>query len=172
MRDNQLKKKNFYPLTLIKDDRVIGHITLRHPTKDKKIVRLGFIIVDPEYRGKKFGKEMIIQAIGYAKNNLGVQGFNLGVFENNVSACKCYESVGFKESYVEKEAYTFHGEKWDCIEMGLNNTQEKVIIIENDIELISFINMQTKLGVIRMDVEKNKSDFDRLLEEEEKYILP
>lgn len=116
-----LVNKNFYPLTLIKDDKVIGHITLRHPTKDKKIVRLGFIIVDPEYRGKKFGKEMIIQAIGYAKKNLGVQGFNLGVFENNVSACKCYESVGFKEAYVEKEAYMFKGEKWNCIEMVLEN---------------------------------------------------
>ena len=113
--------KNFYPLTLIKDDKVIGHITLRYPTKDKKIIRLGFIIVDPKYRGKKFGKEMIIQAMEYAKNNLGVEDFNLGVFENNISACKCYESVGFKQVHIEKEAYTFKGEKWNCIEMVLKN---------------------------------------------------
>lgn len=112
---------NFYPMTLVDKDKVVGHIILRNPDLDKlDIIRLGFIIVDPTIRGKGYGKLLINEAIKYAKTTLNASQINLGVFENNKSAYYCYKSVGFKEIKTEKNVMQYKDESWNCIEMELN----------------------------------------------------
>ena len=112
---------NFYPMTLVYKDKVVGHIILRNPDLDKfDIIRLGFIIVDPTIRGKGYGKLLINEAIKYAKTTLNAKEINLGVFENNESAYYCYKSVGFKEIKTEKNVMQFEDEMWNCVEMKLN----------------------------------------------------
>ena len=44
---------------------------------------------------------------------------NLCVFTNNEGALRCYKSVGFKVMKVEKNAYQFYSENWECAEMSL-----------------------------------------------------
>ena len=112
---------NFYPMTLTDDDKIIGHLILRNPGQDKNTIRLGFIIVDSKIRGKGYGKALINLAIKYAREELKATEINLGVFKNNESAYRCYSSVGFNEVGIEKDAYNFNGESWDCVEMKLNN---------------------------------------------------
>jgi len=107
-------------MTLIDDnDKIIGHLILRNPGNEKNVIRLGFIIVDNKIRGKGYGKALINLAIKYAREELNASEINLGVFKNNESAYRCYSSVGFKETGIEKGAYDFNGESWDCIEMKL-----------------------------------------------------
>ena len=110
---------NFYPFTLEDDGKVIGHLILRNPREDKKIVRLGFIIVDRVFRGKGYGKKIISEAIRYAREKLGAEQINLGVFTNNQNAFECYKACGFKVVEIEKNVFDFNGEKWDCAEMVL-----------------------------------------------------
>ena len=110
---------NFYPMTLVDEDKIIGHIILRNPNSNKDIVRLGFIIVNPDLRRKGYGKILIKEAIKYAKNTLNAKEINLGVFENNESAYHCYKSVGFKEIRTDKNVFTFGNDSWNCIEMIL-----------------------------------------------------
>lgn len=113
-------KDGFYPLTMIDDDnKVIGHLILRNPTSDKSIIRMGFIIVDSKIRGHGYGKKIIELAINYAKEKLSAKEINLGVFTCNTSALNCYERSGFQVIDIEKNAYTFHDENWDCAEMIL-----------------------------------------------------
>ena len=57
----QYKGDNMYPLTAIADDEIIGHILLRYPTKDRTLVRFGFVIVDDSKRGKGFEMEMEVE---------------------------------------------------------------------------------------------------------------
>lgn len=110
----------FYPMTLVdEEEHIIGHLIFRHPGEDKRIVRLGFIIVDSKMRGKGYGRTLIKLAIKYAKEELNASEINLGVFKENESAYRCYASVGFKEISVEKNAYCYNGECWDCVEMVL-----------------------------------------------------
>ncbi len=111
---------NFYPMTLVDGDKIIGHIILRNPDGNKDIIRLGFIIVDPMLRGKGYGKLIIKKAIEYAKNVLHAKEINLGVFENNESAYHCYKAAGFKEISIDKNVMQFQNENWDCVEMILN----------------------------------------------------
>lgn len=110
---------NFYPLTFVDDGKVIGHLILRNPNNNEDIVRMGFIIVDNSIRGKGYGKALINAAIKYAKETLGAKEINLGVFVNNDGALHCYQSVGFEITEIEKNAYKFYDEEWDCAEMIL-----------------------------------------------------
>ena len=110
---------NMNPLTAEdENDNIIAHISIRIPDTTKpQAVRLGFIIVDDSLRGKGYGKELILQTIEYARKNLNATSISLGVFKNNPSALRCYESVGFKE--IGQETYSIDGEMWDGVEMEL-----------------------------------------------------
>lgn len=116
---NYSKEENFYPMTLVENEKIIGHLILRNPDGNKDVIRLGFIIVDSNIRGKGYGKKIILEAIKYAKNELGAKEINLGVFTNNKSALECYKAVGFKIIDIKENTLEFYDEKWDCAEMIL-----------------------------------------------------
>ena len=123
INDNYLKCKkasNFYPFCLEDEGRIVGHIILRIPEGYKDVIRLGFVIVDKKVRGKGYGLIIVKEAIKYAKEQLNAKDISLGVFKNNESAIKCYQSVGFEKVNIIKNAYKFYDESWDCIEMILN----------------------------------------------------
>ena len=109
----------FIPLTMVDDgNNVTGHLIVRYPDEnDDSSVRLGFVIVDPELRGKGYGKELIELAVGYVKENLTAKRIDLGVFVNNPKAAGCYKSAGFKE-YGSHVIETPFGE-WDCMNLEL-----------------------------------------------------
>ena len=47
----QYNGNNMYPLTVVVDNLVIGHILLRYPSEDKTVIRFGFVIVDDSNGG-------------------------------------------------------------------------------------------------------------------------
>ena len=114
---------SFYPFTLEDEGKTIGHLILRKPEEGKNIIRLGFIIVDNSIRGKGYGKALIKEAIKYAEEDLQAEEINLGVFTNNDGALHCYQSVGFETIRIDKKAYKFHDEDWDCAEMILKKSK-------------------------------------------------
>ena len=96
----------------------VGHLIIRYPKEnDDSSVRFGFVIVDPEIRGKGYGRELLRLAIDYVRNNLTATRIDLGVFVNNPKAKRCYESVGFTE-YGSHVIDTPFG-PWDCIDMEM-----------------------------------------------------
>ncbi|MBB5226675.1 N-acetyltransferase [Treponema ruminis] len=115
----QLEGGRFFPITAIDDNGiVIGHFIIRYPRDDdNSTLRFGFVIVDPRLRGKGYGKEMLRLGIKYVKDNFTVKKIDLGVFENNESARKCYESVGFKE--CNRREFEMPIGTWTCIDMEM-----------------------------------------------------
>ena len=82
-----IRTGRFIPLTYVCDDKIIGHLTIRYPINgNDKIVRFGFVIVNPTLRGQGYGKKMLIAAIEYVKNILKADKITLGVFANNDNA--------------------------------------------------------------------------------------
>ncbi|MBE6813402.1 MAG: GNAT family N-acetyltransferase [Ruminococcaceae bacterium] len=111
---------NLMAFTAIDDDEVIGFFTMRRPTASFDELRFGFVIVNPEMRGKGYGKGMLQLGLKFAKDIFGAQKVSLGVFENNESAYYCYKSVGFKNVILENtEIYNILGETWKCMEMDM-----------------------------------------------------
>ena len=92
----QYEGDNMFPLTAVVGEALVGHILLRIPSEDKSVIRFGFVIVDDSKRGKGYGKQMLRLAIDYAQQELGAQKITLGVFCDNLSALKCYHSVGLR----------------------------------------------------------------------------
>ncbi|MDE5964912.1 MAG: GNAT family N-acetyltransferase [Eubacterium sp.] len=114
----QYSNDELYKLTAVDEDEIIGHLTIRFIDDERKIARLGFVIVDDTKRGNGYGKQLISSALKYAFDELKADKVTLGVFENNTPAVCCYLSCGFK--IVEKEiteSYQCMGEIWNCIEM-------------------------------------------------------
>ena len=107
----------FIPLTGIDEEgKVVGHLIIRYPKEDDdSSVRFGFVIVDPELRGKGYGRELLKLAIEYVSSNLTAKRVDLGVFANNPKAQRCYESVGFKE-FGEHFIDTPFGQ-WRCVDL-------------------------------------------------------
>lgn len=114
----QLEEGNFYPLTAVDDDgKIAGHLIIRYPDPDNRAsVRFGFVIVDPDVRGKGYGHKMLLLALDHVRENLPlVTRVDLGVFENNPKAKRCYEAAGFKDC-GEHLITTPYGD-WRCIDM-------------------------------------------------------
>ena len=113
-----LEEDNFYPMTLVDNNKVVGHLILRYTDKNKQIIRFGFVIVDDKIRGKGYGKKLLALAKKYSFEILNAKKVTLGVFENNPKAYYCYKAAGFKEIPLEEDIYyEIFDEKWKCIEM-------------------------------------------------------
>ncbi len=109
----------FFPLTAVDDDgNLLGHFIIRYPREnDDSTVRFGFVIINPEMRGKGCGREMIRLGVQYVKEKLHVPRIDLGVFVNNEPARRCYEAAGFRE--YKRRKCTMPIGTWDCIDMEL-----------------------------------------------------
>lgn len=119
--DRDRNNERIWGMTAFDDTGIVGHLTMRFPNNSSfDEIRLGFIIVDDKRRGKGYGKKMLSLAIQYAFDFIKVKKISLGVFENNNTAIRCYESCGFKRVKLENtESYHCMGEVWNCIEMEL-----------------------------------------------------
>lgn len=114
-----IEPDNFYPVTAVDEDGVVGHLILRYTDESQETIRFGFVIVDDSKRGKGYGKEMLRLAQAYAFDIIRAKKITLGVFENNPSAYHCYKSVGFREVPEKEITIEIGGEPWKCIEMEM-----------------------------------------------------
>ena len=117
---------NFYPMTAFDESGIVGHLIMRYTDKEKKVIRLGFVILDDTKRGKGYGKEMIRLALRYAFEIFGAQKVTIGVFDNNPSAYYCYKNAGFREVISENRAKCeICGEMCSVIELEMNKEEYK-----------------------------------------------
>jgi RimJ/RimL family protein N-acetyltransferase len=132
MYEKRGKTGTFFPMTVVdENDDAAGHLILRYADEFREVVRFGFIIIDDSLRGRGIGREMLRLAKEYAVSVLGAKWLTLGVFANNLSALKCYRSVGFHEAGREVEEFEIFDEKWKCIEM-LYDVSEQTTKCEGD----------------------------------------
>ena len=113
------KEGRFFPMVAEDEEgNVVGHFIIRYPKEDDDSrVRFGFVILDPDLRGKGNGRQMLLLGIEYVKANHLAKRIELGVFANNPKARRCYESVGFKEYNVRPCSMPI-GE-WECADLAL-----------------------------------------------------
>lgn len=65
-----------------------------------KYIHLGFMYVDPVYRGKGINRLLINELSNWAKKQ-GVTEIRLEVYSENMGAIRAYEKAGFKKLMVE-----------------------------------------------------------------------
>ncbi|MCR4690924.1 MAG: GNAT family N-acetyltransferase [Lachnospiraceae bacterium] len=115
----QSENLRFQPMTATDEaGKPIGHLFIRFPGEKEEEVRFGFVIVDPQIRGKGCGREMLQLAIEYVKANFQSERITLGVFANNEKAKRCYESLGFTRYHIRDCQLPIGN--WECIDLELN----------------------------------------------------
>lgn len=114
------KEGRFIALTAFDESGLVGHFTIRFTDEKMETARLGFVIVDGRKRGRGYGRKMLSMGIKYAFEFLRAERVTIGVFENNLPARRCYESLGFHKNRNEHPSlYQLCGEKWLCLEMEI-----------------------------------------------------
>ena len=117
-----LDEENGWLMTALDEKGVpVGHFIMRLADYEVESIRFGFIVVDPNARGKGYGKEMIRLALKYAFEVLGMKCATLGVFENNPSAKACYEAVGFTAKEYVADYLVYKGVTHAAYEMEAVN---------------------------------------------------
>ncbi len=106
---------HFTAFTAIEDGEIVGHLTMHRTSPDTTAIRLGFILLNPQKRGKGYGKQLLRTAIEHAKTQFGATEITLGVFEDNQPARRCYEAVGFHNT-GEVTLYNIRGDEWRCLD--------------------------------------------------------
>lgn len=113
-----LQEENGWLMTALDEfGTPVGHFIVRLADYEKDTVRLGFIVVDPDARGKGYGKEMVRLALKYVFEVLGMKNASLGVFENNPQAKACYEAVGFTAREYVPDYFLHKGVTYAAYEM-------------------------------------------------------
>lgn len=95
---------------------IAGHFSLRRIDWKENRAHMGFIVVNPDSRGKGYGRQMVHQALEYAFHILGLKAVTLGVYDCNEPAKRCYAAEGFKRVErpgLEARVDFFHGEAWE-----------------------------------------------------------
>ncbi len=114
--------ESMMPFTAFDETGMAGFFTLRNPDESMDELRFGFVILNPDKRGKGYGKMMLRLGLKFAFEMYGAKRASLGVFENNLPAYYCYKAIGFKDVVLEKtEKYCVMGEVWKCKELILEN---------------------------------------------------
>jgi RimJ/RimL family protein N-acetyltransferase len=72
-----------------------------------------------EYRSKGYGTEAVKTIIQYGFNNLGLERITANTLEQNISAQRLLEKIGFILEGRERKAVYFAGNKWDRLNYSL-----------------------------------------------------
>lgn len=102
------------------DNEIVGTIQLFKINYINKSARVGCFLINPKHQGKGIGTKSLTLVIKYAFENMDMEYLELGVFDFNLSAIKCYEKCNFK-----KISEYLHPMGWKGYNMSLINSDMK-----------------------------------------------
>jgi RimJ/RimL family protein N-acetyltransferase len=95
----------------------VGHIELNEI--DGHSARLCRVWIEPSRRGRGLGRAMVRQALHIAFDGLGLERVDLGVFDFNTAAIRCYLAEGFVKEGHLRRARRVGQEVWDLDLMAI-----------------------------------------------------
>ena len=109
--ESKAKEPSFRPLMAEEDGIPVGHMILQYTDPEQSNVHFGFVILDPEIRGRGIGSRMLQLAIDKSFGEMGARLVELMVLDCNERAHQCYLNLGFRD--VRKAPIEIDGEIWD-----------------------------------------------------------
>ncbi len=126
---NQLPESEAYIYKVIDIDsnEVVGHISLGSISRKNKSGRISRVLVSNAARGKGYCKQMIRAVLKIGFEDLKLHRICLGVYDDNPSAVKCYESAGMIIEGKQRDVLFFKGEWWSLIEMSILESEWRAL---------------------------------------------
>lgn len=106
-----------YAYVLEEDGIPLGMFTLRWMSREKKVMRFGFVIVDPSRRRSGLGTFLLEEGLKLVFSHFHAEKAELAVFEQNRPALACYKAAGFLAVPEKTESFPVGEETWTCIVM-------------------------------------------------------
>ncbi|EJF7266457.1 GNAT family N-acetyltransferase [Vibrio parahaemolyticus] len=104
-----------FPFVFVVSGQNAGYVKLFKVSESH--FRICRVFVSGSCRGQGVSKLMLGQLIALAKEEFKANLLSLAVFERNVVAKNCYESLGFSVTSIEHDTRSFDGEVWGLIRM-------------------------------------------------------
>lgn len=103
-----------------KDDtsRIIGIVCLNHIHFHNRTGEFGITLADDEYRGKGFGKDMLLTIINYGFKELNLNRIWCEVYSNN-NSIHLYKKLGFVSEGILREHVYKNGKYLDSHILGM-----------------------------------------------------
>jgi UDP-4-amino-4,6-dideoxy-N-acetyl-beta-L-altrosamine N-acetyltransferase len=99
-------------------DKTIGIVLLNHIHPIYRTGEFGITLGDPEYRGKGYGKDMLLTLIKYGFDQLNLNRIWCEVYSNNESI-HLYRKIGFKDEGILRQHVFKDGEYLDSYMLGM-----------------------------------------------------
>ena len=119
---DQENKNILFWAILIKDTKKhIGNIKIDPINEEKKSGEYGIMMGDSSEWGKGYAKEASKRIIAFCFEEISLSSITLGVIEDNISAVKLYEKIGFEVTGIKKNVGTYGGVLCNSIRMIKHN---------------------------------------------------
>lgn len=98
----------------------VGHISLGGISWKNRSARITRVLIgNASNRGKGCCREMIEAVLKIAFAELKLHRVSLGVYQNNISAIRCYEKAGLKCEGIHRDILWFKNEWLSMMEMSM-----------------------------------------------------
>ena len=97
----------------------VGHISLGSISWKNRSARVTRVLVGTTQRGKGCCQAMITAVLKVAFTELNLHRVSLGVYQNNLSATRCYQKAGFLTEGVHRDILCKNNEWWSLVEMSI-----------------------------------------------------
>jgi RimJ/RimL family protein N-acetyltransferase len=114
------KDRKAFSIEDVGANKIIGHGEINKIDYRNKNARLCRILVaDENDRNKGYGSQIISGLLQIGFNDLGLHRIDLGVFEFNKPAIKCYEKCGFKIEGLLRDSFVIGDEFYSVYNMSI-----------------------------------------------------
>jgi RimJ/RimL family protein N-acetyltransferase len=115
-----------------KSEKVIGHAEINridYKNKNARICRV--LIADKNNRNNGFGQMIINELLKIGFKELELHRIDLGVFDFNKSAIKCYVNCGFKIEGLLRESFEIENKFYSVYNMSILRSEWKTTAHNN-----------------------------------------
>ena len=124
--------RRIYRVVEVNSKRIIGHGEMDKIDLGKKSSRLCRILVsDKSDRNKGYGQQIINGLLEIGFGEMDLHRIDLGVFDFNKSAIKCYENCGFKIDGLYRESFVIGNKSYSVYNMRILR-HEWIIKMKNE----------------------------------------
>jgi RimJ/RimL family protein N-acetyltransferase len=117
--DKESSDSALFSIHELKEGKTIGFVDLDGYEWSARTAWVGIAIGEADYRGKGYGTEAMNLVLKFAFHALNLHRVNLGVFEFNKRAIRCYEKCGYKYEGTSRDQIYKEDKRWDAYNMGV-----------------------------------------------------
>ncbi|WP_347173772.1 GNAT family N-acetyltransferase [Polaribacter uvawellassae] len=123
---NYLKAKDriVYKVINKSTNEIIGHADFSNINKLSRNARICSVLIgEKEHRNKGYGTKIIDELVNIGFNKMKLHRIDLGVYDFNKQAIKCYQKCGFEIEGLLKDNIKFNNLYWSTYNMSILNKE-------------------------------------------------